>query len=65
MNSAHINEIISFVGIGLMLLSLFLIFLSRNKIKIKFLKMITAFIAYMSLIISGILITYIVLSWPS
>ncbi|WP_088069218.1 DUF2768 domain-containing protein [Gottfriedia luciferensis] len=65
MSTSHINELISFVGIGLMLLSLFLIFLSRHKIKIKFLRMITAFIAYMSLIISGILITYIVLSWPS
>lgn len=65
MSTAHINELISFAGIGLMLLSLFLIYLSRNKIKIKFLRMITTFIAYMSLIISGILITYIVLSWPS
>lgn len=65
MTTAQLNEIIAFSGIGLMLLSLLLIYLSRNKIKIKFLKFITAFFAYMSLIVSGLLLTYIVLSWPS
>lgn len=59
------TEISAFLGMGLMIFSILLIYLSRNWIKIKFFKMITAFLAYMSLIISGLLITYVVLSWPS
>lgn len=59
------TEISAFVGMGLMILSILLIYLSRNWIKIKFFKVVTAFLAYMSLIISGLLITYVVLSWPT
>lgn len=54
---------ISFVGIGFMFLSVVLIYLSRYKLKGIF-KMITAVIAYILMILAGIIIFFVVFSGP-
>ncbi|MBP0724217.1 DUF2768 domain-containing protein [Bacillus sp. RG28] len=65
MSAGRITELLSFAGIGLMLLSIFFIYLSRNIIKVKIISSIVAFIAYISLIVSGFIIFIVVVSWPS
>lgn len=55
---------ISFAGIILMFLAVGLILLSRHKLK-GVLSIITAFIAYVCMIVGGIIILYIVLSGPT
>jgi len=65
MSAGRLTELMSFAGIGLMLLSIFFIYLSRNIIKVKIISSIVAFIAYISLIVSGFIIFIVVVSWPS
>lgn len=55
---------ISFAGIILMFLAVGLILLSRHKLN-GALSIITAFIAYVCMIVGGIIIMYIVLSGPT
>lgn len=59
-----LNMYISFVGMGLLILAIGLILLSRKKLK-GFLAAIVAIIAYMCLIVGSLIIIYIVLSWPT
>lgn len=59
-----LNMYISFVGMGLLILAIGLILLSRKKLK-GFLAGIVAIIAYMCLIVGSLIIIYIVLSWPT
>ncbi|HLS36382.1 MAG TPA: DUF2768 domain-containing protein [Bacillota bacterium] len=55
---------VSFTGIILLILSVGLILLSRHKLK-GILKGITSLLAYISLILGGLIIFYIVLSGPT
>ncbi|WP_433742863.1 DUF2768 domain-containing protein [Falsibacillus pallidus] len=56
---------ISFASMGLMILSILTIYLSRYKIKLKLVKFIVAFFAYIFLILSGLLMVYVVFSSPN
>lgn len=64
MSAAEIKEIISFVGIGLLILSIILIQLARRKMSGVF-GVIVSFIAYICLIIGAIIVFYIVISGPT
>jgi Protein of unknown function (DUF2768) len=55
---------ISFVGMGLMAISLLTIYLSRFKLK-GVLRIITAVIAYGLMVLSGIIIFLVVMSGPT
>ncbi|WP_102345765.1 DUF2768 domain-containing protein [Bacillus sp. Marseille-P3661] len=54
---------ISFIGIGSMFLSVIIIYLSRYKLK-GFFKAITAIIAYILMIVAGLIIFWVVMSGP-
>lgn len=56
---------ISLAAIGMMVLAAVLIYISRNKFKNAVLRFITALIAYIFLVISGIIIFFIVLGGPT
>ncbi|AKG04402.1 MULTISPECIES: DUF2768 domain-containing protein [Salimicrobium] len=64
MSLSLIKMWISFAGIILMFLAVGLILLSRHKLKGVF-SVITAVIAYLCMIVGGIIIMYIVLSGPT
>ncbi|WP_442594559.1 DUF2768 domain-containing protein [Neobacillus sp. D3-1R] len=55
---------ISIAGMGFMLLSIVLIYLSRYKLK-GIIKILTAIIAYILMILSGIIIIFVVFSGPT
>ncbi|MHC0036108.1 DUF2768 domain-containing protein [Pseudoneobacillus sp. C159] len=55
---------ISLAGMGFMFLALILIYFSRFKLK-GFFKIITGILAYLFMILSGIIILYVVLSGPT
>lgn len=55
----------SLIAMGIMFLSVVLIYLSRYKLKKKLLKSITAIIAYGLMVYSGIIIFLVVLSGPA
>ncbi|MGM7635397.1 DUF2768 domain-containing protein [Bacillus sp. Hm123] len=65
MSTAMLNMWISFVGMGLMILAVMMIYLSRYKIKNSFFKFISATLAYACLIIGGMIMVYIVFSGPT
>ncbi|MFO1444599.1 DUF2768 domain-containing protein [Bacillus sp. Bva_UNVM-123] len=56
---------ISLSSMGFMFISIVLIYLSRYKIGNRMLKFITAFIAYILMIVSGIIIFLIVFGGPT
>lgn len=64
MSAAEINEIISFIGIGLLILAIALITLARKKLKGIF-SFIFSFIAYICLFVGGLIVLYIVISGPT
>ncbi|WP_164668753.1 DUF2768 family protein [Virgibacillus doumboii] len=64
MSQSMMNMWISFAGMALLLLSIGLILLSRHKLK-GFLAGIVSLLAYISLILGGIIILYIVFSGPT
>lgn len=64
MTPAEIKEIISFVGIGLLILALALITLSRKKLTGVF-SVIVSLLAYISLIIGGFIVFFVVISGPT
>lgn len=64
MTAAEIKEIISFLGIGLLVLAMILIHFSRRKLK-GFLGVIGSIIAYICFILGAIIVVYIVLSGPT
>lgn len=64
MSRAMLNMYISFAGIIFMFLAIGLIMLSRYKLK-GVLQVITTFIAYVCMILSGLIIFYVVISGPS
>ncbi len=60
-----LNMWISFIGMGLMVISAVTIYLSRYKLKNAFLKFISALFAYVCMITGGLIMVYIVFSGPS
>ncbi|OZI11654.1 hypothetical protein CEW92_10155 [Bacillaceae bacterium SAS-127] len=65
MSTAMLNMWISFAGMGLMILAVMMIYLSRYKIKNSFFKFISAMLAYACLMIGGMIMVYIVFSGPT
>lgn len=61
---AEVKEIISFVGIGLLILAIALITVSRRFLK-GILSVIVSILAYMSLILGAIIVFFIVISGPT
>ncbi|ALX47967.1 DUF2768 domain-containing protein [Lentibacillus amyloliquefaciens] len=64
MSQSMLNMWISFAGMGLLLLAMGLILLSRYKLK-GFLSGIVTVLAYISLIAGALIILYIVFSGPT
>ncbi|MFD1360568.1 DUF2768 domain-containing protein [Lentibacillus salinarum] len=64
MSESMLNMWISFAGMGLLLLAIGLILLSRYKLK-GFLSVVVSLLAYISLIFGAIIILYIVFSGPT
>ena len=63
MTPGMLKMYISFVGIGFMAFSVLLIYLSRYKIK-GFFSVLLAIIAYILMILAGIIIFFVVFSGP-
>lgn len=64
MSAAEIKEIISFIGIGLLIVAIALIQLARRKLT-GVLSLIFSFIAYLCLIVGALIVFYIVISGPT
>ncbi|TFE00419.1 DUF2768 domain-containing protein [Jeotgalibacillus sp. R-1-5s-1] len=56
---------ISFGSMAFMFLAIIIIYLSRYKFNNKILKFVTALIAYVFMILAGIIILFVVLSGPT
>ncbi|WAA13769.1 DUF2768 domain-containing protein [Fervidibacillus halotolerans] len=65
MSPALMKMWISLIGIGMMFLSVLFIVISRYKIKRRFLKVITAIIAYGFMIYAGVIMILVVFSGPT
>lgn len=64
MSAAELKEIISFAGIGLLIISIALITVSRSKLK-GFIGSIVSAIAYICFIVGAIIVVFIVFSGPT
>lgn len=64
MSPGMIKMWISFLAMGFMILSVFAIYVSRYKMKFKFLRFLVAFFAYIFLFLGGIMMIYVVFSGP-
>lgn len=64
MSQSMMNMWISLAGMGLLIIAIGLIVLARHKLK-GFLSIIVSFLAYVCLILGGIIILYIVFSGPT
>ena len=64
MSPALLKMYVSFVGMGSMILSLVAIYLSRYKLK-GFFKIAMAVIAYVLMILAGLIILFVVFSGPT
>lgn len=64
MSAAEIKEIISFIGIGLLILAIVFIQLSRRKLTGVF-SVIISILAYICLISGGLIVVFIVISGPT
>ena len=64
MSAAEIKEIISFGGFGLLILAIALIQLSRKKLT-GIISGIVSFLAYICLIVGGLIVLFIVISGPT
>jgi Protein of unknown function (DUF2768) len=56
---------VSFASMGFMFLAIIMIYFSRYKIKQKFIRFFTAFMAYILMIAGGLMMIYIVFSGPT
>ncbi|MDQ0213704.1 small-conductance mechanosensitive channel [Oikeobacillus pervagus] len=65
MMSSMMKMWISFISMGLMFAAIFTIYLSRYKLKQGILKFVTALIAYICMIVGGLMMIYIVFSGPT
>jgi hypothetical protein len=64
LSPALLKMYVSFLGMGFMIVSLFAIYLSRFKLK-GFFKVVTAVIAYVLMIMAGLIIFFVVFSGPT
>lgn len=64
MTPGEIKEIISFVGIGLLIISILFIQLSRRKLT-GIISIIVSVFAYICFIAGGLIVVFVVLSGPS
>ncbi|TRM12582.1 DUF2768 family protein [Lentibacillus cibarius] len=64
MSEGMLNMWVSFIGMGLLLLAMGLILLSRYKLK-GWLAGIVSLLAYLSLLLGAVIIIYIVFSGPT
>lgn len=64
MTAAEIKEIVSFIGIGLLIFAIAFIQLARRKLKGIF-SIIVSFIAYICLIVGALIVVYVVISGPT
>lgn len=64
MSAAELKEITSFVGIGLLILAIAFIQLSRRKLTGVF-GVITSVLAYICLLAGGLIVLFIVISGPT
>lgn len=64
MSAAEIKEIVSFGGIGLLILAIVFIQLSRRKLT-GVLSVIVSVIAYFCLLVGGLIVLFIVISGPT
>lgn len=64
MSAAEIKEIISFAGIGLLILAIAFIQLSRKKLTGVF-SLIISIIAYICLLVGALIVAFIVISGPT
>ncbi|MDF1507715.1 DUF2768 domain-containing protein [Robertmurraya sp. DFI.2.37] len=65
MSPAMLKMWISISAMGFMFISIIMIYFSRYKLKNSVIKFITALIAYVLMIFSGIIIFFVVLSGPT
>ncbi|WP_046173729.1 DUF2768 domain-containing protein [Domibacillus indicus] len=65
MSPSMLKMWISFAGMGLMIVSIFSIYVSRYKFSNKILKGITALVAYLCMIAGGLIVAFVVLSGPT
>ncbi len=64
MSAAEIKEIISFAGIGLLILAIAFIQLSRRKLSGVF-SVVVSVIAYICLLVGALIVAFIVISGPT
>jgi hypothetical protein len=65
MSPSMLKMWISFAGMGLMIVSIFSIYLSRYKFSNGIIKGLTALFAYLCMIVGGLIVVYVVLSGPT
>ncbi|MBM7648002.1 glucan phosphoethanolaminetransferase (alkaline phosphatase superfamily) [Bacillus ectoiniformans] len=65
MSPAMLKMWVSLIGMGLMFVAIVAIYISRYKVKHGFIRAITAIIAYLCMIVGGIIMVYVVFSGPT
>jgi hypothetical protein len=65
MSPGMIKMWISFLSMAFMILSVLAIYGSRYKIKLKFLRILVAFFAYICLFLGGIMMVFVIFSGPA
>ena len=65
MSASMLKMWISFAGMGLMIVAIFSIYVSRYKINNGVIKGMTALFAYLCMVIGGLIVAYVVLSGPT
>lgn len=65
MSASMLKMWISFAGMGLMIVAIFSIYVSRYKIKNGVIKSMTALFAYLCMAMGGLIVAYVVLSGPT
>ncbi len=65
MSPSMLKMWVSFAGMGLMIVAIFSIYISRYKFSNGILKGVTALFAYLCMIVGGLIVAYVVLSGPT
>ncbi|MFD2133256.1 DUF2768 domain-containing protein [Pseudogracilibacillus auburnensis] len=64
MSAAELKEIVSFIGIGLLIMAIALIQLARRKLSGIF-SLIVSMLAYVCLVVGALIVFYVVISGPT
>ncbi|MBO1003059.1 DUF2768 domain-containing protein [Pseudogracilibacillus auburnensis] len=64
MSTAELKEIVSFIGIGLLIMAIALIQLARRKLSGIF-SLIVSMLAYVCLVVGALIVFYVVISGPT